>query len=343
MSCVMQDGLGLSRNSKPTLVQWLWNCSKPRNLAHTLDPNSGAFEDDGFPWVFPSGESVRMNVQKIQVSLHYNRQLLCLSCLGYLLNFFALFYTCWIASMNVLYTKTIQNYPKLLCVLWPALIPATDERNTSRPWIGAVETWNSWNCLRKHGETWGRIGLGICWGYVPKQAKKCKNVFWHFKLSECQLPARLCSGYFKASFEVQPPLHIHTESYLHTRNLHLSFMCLFLVSWWGHKYDFVSLPCCLVKTWIEQTSDFVYPKVQCKPLEPQNFPGMTLECKQDSGAKSDTCFKCLSVAIHFARHLQVTPVPGLARRTPIPSPSNAAPKHLRSNSGWVAIFFGTYR
>lgn len=56
MSCVMQDGLGLVRNSKPTLVQWLWNCSKPRNLAHTLDPNSGAFEDDGFPWVFPSGE-----------------------------------------------------------------------------------------------------------------------------------------------------------------------------------------------------------------------------------------------------------------------------------------------
>ena len=56
MSCVMQDGLGLGRNSKPTLVQWLWNCSKPRNLAHTLDPNSGAFEDDGFPWVFPSGE-----------------------------------------------------------------------------------------------------------------------------------------------------------------------------------------------------------------------------------------------------------------------------------------------
>ena len=228
-----------------------------------------------------------------------------------------------------------QNYPKLLCVLWPALIPATDERNTSRPWIGAVETWNSWNCLRKHGETWGRIGLGICWGYVPKQAKKCKNVFWHFKISECQLPTRLCSGYFKASFEVQPPLHIHTESYLHTRNLHLSFMCLFLVSWWGHKYDFVPLPCCLVKTWIEQTSDFVYPKVQCKPLEPQNFPGMTLECKQDSGAKSDTCFRMPVSGYSFRSALAGHSRAGLG-----PAHSNSEPKQCSTQTPQVQFWMG---
>ena len=39
----------------------------------------------------------------------------------------------------------------------------------------------------------------------------------------------------------------------------------------------------------------------------------------------------LLISLGIWWHLQVTPVPGSARRTPIPRPSNAAPKHLRSN------------
>ena len=282
--------------------------------------------------------------KKIQVSLHYNRQLLCLSCLGYLLNLFALFYTCWIASMNVLYTKTIQNYPKLLCVS-VARTHSSHRRKEHIPpldWCGG-----DLEQLELSPEAWGnmrkdRAGdmLGIRSQTGKKNAKMYSDISNSVNVN-CQRGFALGTSRHPLRFNLPCTF---TPNHTFTRETCTFPSCaFFLVSWWGHKYDFVSLPCCLVKTWIEQTSDFVYPKVQCKPLEPQNFPGMTLECKQDSGAKSDTCFKCLSVAIHFARHLQVTPVPGLARRTPIPSPSNAAPKHLRSNSGWVAIFFGTYR
>ena len=321
--CLMQDGLGLGRNSKPrTLVHWLSSCRKPGNLAYTqdtLDPNSGPFKDDGFPWLFylVSWWSIRMNVLNISKNIG----------LASLWLWAPMSVMSWLPSpsfcpfvrpLNSQHECPIhQNYPKLLCSV--ACTHSSHRRKEHIPpldWCGG-----DLEQLELSPETWkneARSG----WGYLPKHLLwVLQNFIW--------------SSTSPAHSNQILPSHQKLAPFRHAP---------FLVSWllmrthiWFHGFAMLGINMDWTNIWL------------CIFQSTMQAFGTTKLLWHDLGMQA-----------RFQRkqwHLFQMPVNGYAFCSALvghsrarlgPAHSNSEPKQCSTQtpqvqSGWVATLFGRYR